>query len=51
MIEAKAVYPERFSDVELEPWIRDYFVELYGTNETKTDELMDALMLEYLEIV
>jgi len=51
MIEAKAVYPDRFSDVELEPWIRDYFVELYGTNETKTDELMDSLMLEYLEIV
>lgn len=51
MIEAKAVYPERFSDVELETWTRDYFVELYGSNETTTDELMDALMLEYLEIV
>nr|WP_281085462.1 ABC transporter substrate-binding protein [Methanosarcina acetivorans] len=51
MIEAKAVYSGCFSDVELEPWIRDYLVELYGTNETKTDELMDALMLEYLEIV
>ncbi|WP_048177826.1 ABC transporter substrate-binding protein [Methanosarcina sp. MTP4] len=51
MIEAKAVYPERFSDVELEPWIREYFVELYGSNETTTDELMDAQMLEYLEIV
>ncbi len=50
MIAAKAVYPERFSDIELRPWIRDYIVDLYGTNEETTDSIMEALMLDYLEI-
>jgi iron complex transport system substrate-binding protein len=51
MIMAKAVYPDRFSDVDLELWIREYIVELYGTEENTTDQVVDAMMLEYLEIV
>jgi iron complex transport system substrate-binding protein len=51
MIMAKAVYPDRFSDVDLELWIREYIVELYGTDENTTDQVVDAMMLEYLEIV
>lgn len=51
MIEAKAIYPERFEDIELEEWIRDYFKELYGVDDEKANELMDSLLLRYLEIV
>lgn len=51
MIMAKAVYPDRCADVDLETWIREYIVELYGTDEATTDTIVDALMLEYLEIV
>jgi len=51
MIEAKALYPDRFEDVDLEGWIRDYFMGLYGVDEEKADELMDSLLLRYLEII
>ena len=51
MIEAKAIYPERFEDIELEDWIRDYFKELYGVDDEKANELMNSLLLRYLEII
>jgi len=51
MIEAKAIYPDRFEDIDLEEWIRDYFMGLYGVDEEKADELMDSLLLRYLEII
>jgi len=51
MIMAKAVYPDRFADVDLEPWIREYIVELYDTDEKMTDQIVAALMLEYLEVI
>lgn len=51
MIEAKAIYPDRFEDIDLEEWIRDYFMGLYGVDEEKADELMDSLILSYLEII
>ncbi len=51
MIMAKTVYPDRFADVDLEHWIREYIVELYDTNEKMTDQIVAALMLEYLEII
>ena len=50
MIAAKAIYPERFEDIDLETWIREYIVELYGTDEETTNDIMNAFMLEYLEI-
>lgn len=51
MIMAKAVYPDRFADVDLEPWIREYIVELYDTDEKMTDQIVAALLLEYLEVI
>jgi iron complex transport system substrate-binding protein len=51
MIEAKAVYPDRFEDIDLEEWIRDYFMGLYGVDEERAEELMDSLLLRYLEII
>ncbi|WP_421909051.1 ABC transporter substrate-binding protein [Methanolacinia petrolearia] len=50
MIAAKAIYPERFEDIDLETWIREYIVELYGTDEETTNDIMNAFMLDYLEI-
>jgi iron complex transport system substrate-binding protein len=51
MVEAKAVYPDRFEDIDLEKWIRDYFKELYGVDDEKANELMNSLLLRYLEII
>ena len=51
MIEAKAVYPDRFKDIDLDNWIRDYFKDLYGVDDDKAAELMNSLLLRYLEIV
>jgi len=51
MIEAKAVYPERFEDIDLEEWTRDYFMGLYDISEEKAEEMMDSLLLRYLEII
>lgn len=51
MIEAKVIYPDRFEDIDLEEWIRDYFMGLYGVDEERADELMDSLLLRYLEII
>ncbi len=50
MIAAKAIYPDRFEDIDLEEWIGNYFKELYGVDDEKANELMDALLLRYLEI-
>lgn len=51
MIEAKALYPEQFEDIDLEEWIKDYFMELYDVDEEKAEVLMDSLLLRYLEII
>ena len=51
MIEAKAVYPDRFEDIDLEEWTRDYFKDLYGVDDEKANELMNSLLLRYLEII
>ncbi len=51
MIEAKAVYPDRFKDIDLENWIKDYFKKLYGVDDEKANELMNSMLLRYLEIV
>ena len=51
MIAAKAIYPDRFEDIDLEEWIGNYFKELYGVDDEKPNELKDALLLRYLEII
>jgi len=51
MIAAKVIYPDKFADVDLKSWIHDYIKELYNSDEATTQKIMDALMLEYLEIV
>lgn len=51
MVEVKAVYPDRFKDIDLEEWIQDYFKELYGVDDEKANELVNSLALRYLEII
>ena len=50
MIEAKAVYPERFKDIDLDEWIGNYFQGLYHVDDETVEELKEAKMLYYLEI-
>lgn len=50
MIAAKAIYPDKFEEIDLESWTREYITELYGTDGETTDEIMNAFMFEYLEI-
>jgi len=51
MIEAKAIYPDRFKDIDLVDWTRDYFKNLYDVDDEKANELMNLLLLRYLEII
>ncbi|OPY54560.1 MAG: corrinoid ABC transporter substrate-binding protein [Methanosaeta sp. PtaU1.Bin112] len=51
MIAAKAVYPDRFEDIDLEEWIGNYLKKLYSVDDDKANELKDALLLRYLEII
>ncbi|MBN1236589.1 MAG: ABC transporter substrate-binding protein [Methanotrichaceae archaeon] len=51
MVQAKAIYPDRFEDIDLEEWTREYFKDLYGVNDEKANELLDSLLLRYLEII
>ena len=51
MIEAKAVYPELFEDIDLDEWIKDYFIKLYDVDEEKTEVLMKSHLLRYLDII
>ncbi|MFW5753348.1 MAG: ABC transporter substrate-binding protein [Marinilabiliaceae bacterium] len=51
MVAAKAVYPERFIDIDLKKWIHNYIAELYGADEKMVQRIMNCLMLEYLEII
>ncbi|HIH36601.1 MAG TPA: ABC transporter substrate-binding protein [Methanocellales archaeon] len=50
MIEAKAVYPERFEDIDLDEWIDNYFQGLYHIDDKTVEELKKTQMLYYLEI-
>ncbi|NQE53048.1 hypothetical protein C5S29_05605 [ANME-1 cluster archaeon GoMg3.2] len=50
MIEAKAVYPERFKDIDLDEWIGNYFQGLYHVDDETVEELKEAKLLYYLGI-
>ncbi|OPY54573.1 MAG: corrinoid ABC transporter substrate-binding protein [Methanosaeta sp. PtaU1.Bin112] len=51
IVQAKAVYPDQFEDIDLEEWTQDYFKELYGVDDEKANELLNSLLLRYLEII
>lgn len=49
MIEAKAAYPEKFADVNVNKWVLDYCHQIYGVDEAKAKELRSAQWLDWME--
>ena len=49
MIEAKAAYPEKFTDVNVNKWVIDYYHQIYGVNDEKAKELRSAQWLDWME--
>ena len=51
MIEAKAVYPERFEDVNVGEWVDEFNRELYDVDGDTIKEIKTGLCLEWLDDV
>lgn len=49
MIEAKAIYPERFEDVKIGEWVDEYHRNLYGVDEDTLQEIKKGLCLEWID--
>lgn len=49
MVEAKAIYPERFEDVIVGEWVDEYHRELYGVDEETVQEIKKGLCLEWMD--
>ncbi|MFY9262486.1 MAG: ABC transporter substrate-binding protein [Actinomycetaceae bacterium] len=47
MVMAKTAYPELFEDIDLEQWMLDYFMELYGVDEETADGIISALWMDW----
>jgi iron complex transport system substrate-binding protein len=49
MIEAKAIYPEKFEDVIVSEWVDDYHRKLYGVDDETVQEIKKGLCLEWMD--
>lgn len=49
MVEAKAIYPERFEDVVVSEWLDDYHRKLYSVDEETIQEIKKRLGLEWMD--
>jgi iron complex transport system substrate-binding protein len=49
MIEAKACYPDLFSDVTVSDWVLDFYMGIYGVDEDTAEELRSAQWLDWME--
>jgi len=49
MVEAKAIYPERFEDVNVGEWVDEYHRKLYGVDEETIHEIKKRLCLEWMD--
>jgi iron complex transport system substrate-binding protein len=48
MIEAKSVYPEKFSDINVSEWIDRYYEEIYKIDEDDVNDLKKSQGLEWI---
>ncbi len=48
MVMAKAIYPERFADINLERWLIDFFKNVYDVDEDTADGLLSALWMDWV---
>ena len=48
MIEGKACYPDMFSDVMVNEWVLDFYMEIYGVGSGMAEELRSAQWLDWM---
>jgi len=48
MIIAKTTYPGRFADIELEPWLIDFYQKVYGVSRQTAYQLLSAQWLDWV---
>jgi iron complex transport system substrate-binding protein len=49
MIEAKATYPEKFSDITVSEWAEEYYKEIYHISDDEVKELKTIQGLDWLD--
>ncbi|MDD3042416.1 MAG: ABC transporter substrate-binding protein [Methanosarcinaceae archaeon] len=47
MVIAKAAYPDRFSDIALDEWLLDFYVNVYGVDEATASQLRSAQWMDW----
>ncbi|ADN35286.1 periplasmic binding protein [Methanolacinia petrolearia DSM 11571] len=47
MVIAKAAYPELFEDIELEEWLIEFYMNVYGVDQATAEELLYAQWMEW----
>ncbi len=47
MVIAKAAYPERFMDINLEEWLKEFYQNVYGVDEVTAGELLSAQWMDW----
>lgn len=48
MVMAKAIYPDRFEDINLEAWLIDFFKNVYDVDDETADGLLSALWMDWV---
>ena len=47
MVIAKAAYPELFEDIDLEDWLIEFYMNVYGVDQAKAEDLLHAQWMEW----
>lgn len=47
MVIAKAAYPERFQDIDLDPWLLEFYQKVYGVDEEKAEGIRIAQFMDW----
>lgn len=47
MVEAKAVYPEKFADLKVNEWVLDFYKKLYGVDDNMAKKIRSAQWLDW----
>ncbi len=48
MVMAKAIYPDKFEDVNLEQWLIEFFKAVYSVDDETADGLLSALWMDWV---
>ncbi|MBA2862946.1 ABC transporter substrate-binding protein [Methanococcus maripaludis] len=47
MVIAKAAYPDRFEDIELDEWLIEFYMNTYGVDQTTAEKLRTAQWMDW----